>query len=244
MRAEQLIGDWLVQAPLRETELSRDFLVRRGEDEAATLRLARQPLRDLLDVGDRFEPWLKIDHPNVLRLLEVGEHEGFLYLVLEEFDAPPWSDRFPLSFEKAREPFRQALEALIACHAQGVFHGHLVPELLLWREGQLKLSPPSLDQLSAVLVSDTQARVAYGAPERMLEAAPTAKSDQYALGAILYHALSGCPPFQDEDPLRLMHRVLTEDPPPCPGAPPFLARMLLREPEKRFANLRACRAEL
>lgn len=147
--------------------------------------------------------------------------------------------------------------ALAAAHRAGVVHGAVTPHNVLYRQsGEIVVADFGL-ALRQRFPRDALHSLEYTAPETLLDDAHSTASDLYGLGAVLYAALTGAPPFarrvgqQREE--RIV-RVLHEEPPPIttPGVPAELAdmvrRLLAKDPENRppdatglvdmFANLR------
>jgi predicted ATPase/signal transduction histidine kinase len=181
-------------------------------------------------------------------------YDHFLGAPLEP-GAPRWRDpaaAFALALAAA-----DALERL---HALGAVHGALCPAAI-WvddhdqpRVRLAALSQVSFDGRAPRLGEGLSAAIAYIAPEQSGRTRQVcdARVDLYALGAALYAALAGAPPFVADDPLELLHAHLTQLPPPlaqrAPAASPALAAiievLLAKNPEDRYASAAAVRADL
>jgi tetratricopeptide (TPR) repeat protein len=236
----------IVVTPLRGSRLVGRELVGRGplgpvyraEEEVdgrqLALRVLEVPgmadpvLRALLaDVA----PAARLSHPNVARVLGLAEHEGRPCLVGELVRGTNMSAFLRtgqrLSVKRAHALGRALALALSFVHGKGLAHGSVRPSNLLVSSGILKLADLGLGPLARVAVPYD----AYRSPEAHLDAA----GDMYALGATLYHLLTGTaavrPPQAPPPPSKLVA-----------GVPESFDQLLLRalapDPEARFRSTR------
>ncbi len=173
-------------------------------------------------VGDRLlrEARLaaRIEHPNVVRVYGVDVVDGRLAIQMQfiEGDALPGVlAAGPLPGPQAADLLGQTLEALAACHTQGVIHCDLKPgNLLVSIEGRVYLSDFGIAKaLSVAEPCQSSAPIAsgplwgtpqYTPPEAWEGEVPSAQWDLYAAGVIIYEALAGHVPFQGVTPLAIM----------------------------------------
>jgi len=208
----------------------------------------------------RFEHETKVaaalDHPNVIPVYGAGEEAGWLYLVMRWVDG---TDLQALINEFGRlDPARAAAiveqvgAGLDAAHAAGLVHRDVKPaNVLIGGEdgsGHVYLSDfgLTLDLSSNTRLTQTGewiGTVDFMAPEQF-EAEPVdARTDVYALGCLLYAALSGRPPFRRDTVVATMLAHL-RDPPPrpsvTPGVPPafdaVIAQALAKQPGDRYSS--------
>jgi serine/threonine protein kinase len=198
------------------------------------------------------EALARLRHPNVVEIYEVGIHDGLLYGVLEYLEGgslekqvrgKPWPPR------RAAELVRTLAEAVQAVHEQGIVHCDLKPaNVLLTSEGKPKLADFGLARLvesvDLTRTGDVLGTPGYLAPEqaagRVRDVGPPA--DVHGLGAILYEALTGRPPFEGATRLETLLRVVHEEPVPPSrlrrDVPRDLEviclRCLRKEPRKRY----------
>jgi serine/threonine protein kinase len=176
---------------------------------------------------------LKLDHPNVVRTLESGEEHGLHFIVMEHLDGETLDEvlkrRGKLPPDRAAALLHQALLGLMHLHEQGLVHRDLKPaNLMLTSDGVLKIldvglgralfdegDPASGGPIDLTAQGDVLGDPDYMAPEQARDAHNAdIRSDIYSLGCILYHLLSGQPPFADSNAVRKIVRHATEAPRP------------------------------
>lgn len=180
----------------------------------------------------------RLEHPNIVRIYDLGEHDARMYLVLEYVPGPNLLRRIsgkpqpPLS---AARLVATLARAMVFVHARGIVHRDLTPaNVLLSRppgaaestaddEDLTRLTPKITDFGLAKRLDDessgTRTGMVMGTPSYMSpEQAAGGRtnigvaSDIYALGAILYELLCGRPPFVGESALATLEQVLQVDP--------------------------------
>jgi hypothetical protein len=199
----------------------------------------------------------RIVHPNVVQVYTVGVFEGRPYLVEELVEGCALSEllelRGRLRPAAVVEIASQAAQALGRAAEAGVLHRDVKPQnLLLAEDGQIKLTDFGLAKLlraSAALTDPgtTLGTPHYMSPEQGRGETLDARSDQYALGATLYHLLTGVTPFDADEPLAVLFQhsqlaltPLAERVPDCPpGLAAIVERMLAKRPEERFPDFEA-----
>jgi len=149
-----------------------------------------------------------------------------------------------LSPDEASPLVGQAADALAAAHSAGIVHRDVKPSnILVTSDGQVKLSDFGIARAEAD-ASLTQTGLvtgspAYLAPEVASGEQATAPSDVWSLGATLYHALDGRPPYEVGDNLMgALYRIVHEDPPRLANAgwlAPLLERTMTRDREARWS---------
>ncbi|MBT2423245.1 protein kinase [Streptomyces sp. ISL-22] len=194
----------------------------------------------------------RLNHPHVVGVLDFGEHEGRLFLVMELVEgdslARVLATSGPLPAERTARIAAQAAAGLAAAHRQGIVHRDIKPaNLLLDTDGTLKIGDFGiarfLDDPGAALTATGQivGTSLYLAPERALGRTAGPASDVYSLGCVLYQLLTGRPPFQADAALAVLHQHLDAAPIPPQqlgvGLPPafesYLLGLLAKEPEDR-----------
>jgi serine/threonine protein kinase len=160
-----------------------------------------------------------LDHPNIVRIFQVGQHEGRHFFSMAYVDGPSLSDKLA---EGAWAPHdaaglvQQIADAVQYAHARGVVHRDLKPQnVLLTKDGQPHVTDFGLAKRlegSSDLTSSGEilGTPSYMPPEQALgktrEIGPL--SDVYSLGAILYSLLTAHPPFSAADPISILRKVI------------------------------------
>ncbi|HEX8616265.1 MAG TPA: protein kinase, partial [Thermoanaerobaculia bacterium] len=131
-----------------------------------------------------------------------------------------------LAIDDAVRIVREAATSLTAVH------GELWPSAILVDGARVRVEPPG--------TADRSRYGQYAAPERILGKAATPSSDVFSLGAILYHAVAGRPPFKGDTPTAVMLAACMDAPLAVPPHVPgplaaVIERCLLRDPAARFA---------
>ena len=165
----------------------------------------------------------RLQHPNIVPVFEVGEHEGIGYLVLE-YEAGGGLDRRLAGMLQDPEDSARLIETLARAihhaHQNGIVHRDLKPaNVLLTEDGIPKISDFGLAKLlerddRLTQVGDILGTPSYMAPEQIrgMSGSITPATDVYALGAILYEMLTGRPPFKGTTPLSTMEQVASTEP--------------------------------
>ncbi len=152
----------------------------------------------------------RISHPNVVRLHDIGEAEGLLFLSMEYVPGGSLRDllgRYGVIQPAQLRPLAlQLCEGLHAAHMAGVVHRDLKPaNLLVDQHQRLKIIDFGLARMAHLegmtatnMIAGT---VEYMAPEQIRGGVVDPRTDLYAVGALLFHALVGRPPFGADNPI-------------------------------------------
>ena len=221
--------------------------------------LTRQP-----EVVGRFlreaEATSALRHPNIVGVLDVNQvADGRPYIVAELLEGHELGDYLEkhgkLSVEEAVAICRPICQALGAAHDKHIVHRDIKPEnLFLVGEGAartVKVLDFGISRVGGAAAKLTKTGMVMGTPAYMPPEQARAtrvdhRADIYAVGAILYEAVTGRPAFDEDDPISTLAAVLTRDPPrPCsidPALPPALELMIqkamAKKPEERYRTMR------
>jgi serine/threonine protein kinase len=189
-----------------------------------------------------------LSHRNVVTVFDVVEESGAIWLVMEHVPGRSLSEIIredgPLAPATVADIGAQVADGLAAAHAAGTMHRDVKPGNVLVREdGLAKISDfgiarnagdPALTQ-SGFLTGTPS----YFSPELARGADPGAGTDVWALGATLYAAVEGRPPYEPQtNPVAVLHAITSTQPPRPRRADflePALLRMMEREPDARWS---------
>jgi WD40 repeat protein/tRNA A-37 threonylcarbamoyl transferase component Bud32 len=205
----------------------------------------------------------RLQHPNIVQVYEVGEHQGRPFFTLEYVDGGGLDkklDGTPQPPRQAAQLIQTLARAVEAAHAAGVIHRDLKPaNVLLTAAGEPRLTDFGLAKQLGSLHGQTESGAILGTPSYMApeQAAGKGKevgpaTDVYALGAILYECLTGRPPFKAATPLDTILQVIDAEPVPPARLQPQVPRdleticlkCLEKAPARRYAGAAALAEDL
>ena len=190
----------------------------------------------------------RLNHPHVVAVYDLVTEDDSQWLVMEYVDGATLAGLVqrdgPLLPDQVSPLAAQAADALAAAHAAGIVHRDVKPSnILVTADGHVKLSDFGIARAEAD-ASLTQTGLvtgspAYLSPEVASGQSATDTSDVWSLGATIYHALSGRPPYEVGDNLMgALYRIVHEEPPRLVNAGwlgPLLAATMTRDPGDRWS---------
>jgi eukaryotic-like serine/threonine-protein kinase len=205
-----------------------------GRDEVLDRPVAVKlldPIHGGTDIGDRFEregrTAARLAHPNIVQVYDAGEAEfdgkETSYIVMEYI---PGGDLKVLIDERGRLPGAELARlgdeicaGLAHAHERGVIHRDIKPHnILLDENGHAKVTDfgiaRALDATQATRTGAYLGTALYSSPEQLRGQKATPKSDVYSLGATLYQAAAGEPPFSGVTPLEIASQHVSRAPTP------------------------------
>jgi len=247
----------------RDTRLNRTVAVKIIPSHLSSSPEARQ----------RFEREARaisaLNHPNICTLFDVGHQDGIYFIVMEFLEGETLGDRLlkgPLPAEKVLKYGQETCAGLESAHKSGVVHRDLKPANIMLTKAGVKLmdfglakstsSPvPSSSGLTASFNSAGKPPLTaegtllgtfqYMSPEQVEGKEADARSDIFALGAVLYEMTTGKRAFEGKTTPSVIAAVMASEPQPIsaiqPLSPPALDRViktcLAKDPDHRFQNV-------
>lgn len=228
--------------------LCRDELLGRRVAAKQVGRLPGESTPDLARAMREARSSAALNHRNVVSIYDAVEEHDHIWLVMEYVAGRTLSQIMaedgPLPAERAARIGAQVADGLAAAHARGTVHRDVKPgNILVTDDDQAKISDfgisrttgdPTLTQTGLVIGTP-----AYFSPGLARGAEPSAADDVWALGATLYAAVEGRPPYPEQRNAIAMLTTIAADRPPAPERAGFLAdpigRMLDPDPASRWS---------
>ena len=200
-----------------------------------------------------------LNHPNILTVYEIGEHEGKHYISAEYIDGKTLRERMKqrLSFDETLSIMVQTAEALSAAHQAGIIHRDIKPENIMVRsDGYVKVLDFGLAKLTEINHTDGEEQtkklvktspgvvmgtVAYMSPEQARGKNTDARSDVFSFGIVLYEMLTGKVPFAGETMTDVLSSIISIEPQPITTLAPHLPKELQRIVQKTLRKKRDLR---
>jgi eukaryotic-like serine/threonine-protein kinase len=271
------LGPYEIQSPLgaggmgevyraRDTRLGRDVAIK-----VLSSHLCSDP-----DLKARFDREAKaisaLSHPHICHLYDIGSQDGTDYLVMELLEGETLADRLkegPLPLKQALQYGIEIAEALEKAHSNGIVHRDLKPgNVMLTRSGAklldfglAKPAPSAATAASGCMATMSKPLTVEGtivgtfqymAPEQVQGHDADARSDLFALGAVLYEMMTGKRAFAGKSQISVMSAILEKEPEPVSSAQPLapraldhvIQRALAKDPNDRWQTARDLIQEL
>jgi len=201
-----------------------------------------------------------LNHPNIVSVYDVGEHDGAQYIVSELVHGESLRQlisRGPLPSDRLVRIAAQISNALAAAHRAGIVHRDLKPEnIMITSEGSAKIldfglarhikpqaagADSTVTQTAATQAGMVMGTAGYMSPEQICGEEVDGRSDIFSVGVVLFEMASGARAFPGRTHIEMMSAVLKDDPPQLPaksfGALDRIIRRCLEKiPAKRFQS--------
>lgn len=270
------LGPYKIVSPLGGGGMGRVWL---AEDATLGRKIAIKTLTDALQSNEaalqRFEREARsasaLNHPNVITIYELSLSGDPPWIAMELVDGDSLRQviaaEAPLSLRRTLQIVSQIADGLAAAHDKGIVHRDLKPEnIMISKDGFVKVldfglaKPLPLPDSDDSTVSPGHSThpgtivgtVAYMSPEQARGGVADFRSDQFALGIILYEMLTGRRPFHRASAAETLTAIIREDPEPlaslAPDSPAPLRwvvdRCLQKDPRGRYASTRDLERDL
>jgi WD40 repeat protein len=269
-----VLGDYELLEELGHGGMGRVYKARqRGLGRLVALKVIRAgaaaTAEDRLRFRTEAEAAGRLDHPNIVPVYEVGEHDGQPYLAARYVKGQSLNrhlDRFRDDHRAAAVVVATLARAIHHAHQRGVLHRDLKPGnvLLEWRAGNAAPPVPHITDFGLARLLDHDSNLtrtsdlvgtpSYMAPEQASggSATITTATDVYGLGAILYAVLTGHPPFAGRTVLETLEQVRAREPDSPRRRNPKVDRdleticlaCLAKDPRRRYASALALAEDL
>ena len=260
-----LIGPYRIEGLLGEGGMG---VVYRAFDPKLRRPVAIKLLPDLADAAarHRFQREARtvtaLNHPHILTVYDVGEHDGRQYLVTELVDGGTlrsWAEADKRSSRQIVDVLVGVADGLAAAHEAGIIHRDVKPEnILIAKNGYAKLADFGLAKLFQPGAEPTSTRslaiaptrpgmiagtIGYMSPEQASGNPVDARSDIFSFGAVLYELFAGQRPFSAKSDLEELQRIVHGTPEPLAGEIPVRLRMVVekaleKDPAERYQTAR------
>jgi serine/threonine protein kinase len=194
-----------------------------------------------------------VEHPRVVTVFGAGERDGLLYVAMRYIPGRDLgrliSADGPLAPEEAARLIAQVADGLDAVHAAGLVHRDVKPANVIVEGGETAAEPAAFltdfglakamaSTAGLTATGEVIGSVDYMAPEQIEGRRVDARTDVYALGCVLFHALNGKVPFPERESSAKMWAHLNEPPPAAARRvlDPVIRRAMAKDPARRFPS--------
>jgi eukaryotic-like serine/threonine-protein kinase len=244
------IGPLALESPLGERGSSIYRAVHMQQKTQVVVRVFSQPMGMTPEAKQEFASQLDslkaIRHPHIVRCYGGGFDAKDAYLVYEDVDGESLDkvlarkERLP--WEMVLDFGLQLCDALQYAHQSSWIHGRIRPDKVIVTDNETKVKLSDFRRSSGMTAPPTAEQLAYSAPETFADKPKIeVASDLYSVGAVLYHALTGHPPFTAGNPTLMRHAISDNVVPPvasivfdCPvWLSTIVEQLLNKDPLKR-----------
>lgn len=258
------LAGYVLETEVGEGGTSAVFRARHPQHGSVAVKVLREKLRTDKTAVARFlreaHYGERVQHPNVVRTIEIGEAEPGLHFLAIEWAKGELLEKYarrkgPLPPAEVASIVSQIAEAVHAAHQVGIIHRDLKPENVMYdaETGQVKLLDFGIATDTDIAPEERLTRAGffvgtlmYVAPEALSGEVVTPAADQFSLATIAYFLLSGNLPYTAKSPREMFTQLLTQPPLALnmarqglrfsPAIEAVVMRGLERDPAKRFPD--------
>jgi Tol biopolymer transport system component len=275
------LGPYEIQSPLGAGGMGEVYRARDTRlDRTVAVKILPAHLSDNPEAKQRFDREARaissLNHANICTLFDVGHQDGIDYLVMEFLEGETLGARLargPLPPDQFLKYAVEICEGLERAHKTGVIHRDLKPGNIMLTKAGAKLmdfglakaaaSEPPASSLTMTISHPSAGQpltargtivgtFQYMSPEQIEGKEADARSDIFALGAVLYEMATGKRAFNGKTQASIVASILAADPPPIaavqPMSPPAIDRLvkvcLAKDPDERFQNVHDLKLQL
>lgn len=269
------LGRYELLTPIAQGGMASVWAARQSGSHGFRKTVAMKTMLPALSEDPQFERMflaearlaMRMHHPNVVEILDLGEQEGLLYLVMEWIDGEPLSSLMKTVEASTGAPMARrigahiCLKACLGLHAAhevtddedrpvGIVHRDVSPQnIMVTYDGHVKVVDfgvaKSQSEGGMTATGQFKGKVPYMSPEQAESRAMDRRTDIFAMGTLLYRVTVGAHPFAGPNDLATLHNILHKPPAPIRDkAPDFptelesiILRCLARDPNDRFSTM-------
>src|SRR5262249_3160547 len=193
-----------------------------------------------------------LQHPNIVIVYELGEHEGSPYLVMEFLEGEPLdkiiASRRDVSMVEKLGYIIQCCTGLAYAHQRGIVHRDIKPaNLMVLKDGNCKIVDFGIARIgdnSMTRTGQVVGTITYMSPEQINAQVVDGRTDIFSAGVMLYELLTGILPFEGKDTASTLLKIIHEPPPPLsnyiqnypPDLDEVIKKALSKDREERYAT--------
>jgi serine/threonine-protein kinase len=203
----------------------------------------------------------RLSHPNIVTVYDLGEEDGKLFIVMELLEGAELkkllADGVALSLENKLSIMAQVCDGLAFAHSKGIIHRDIKPgNIFVLRNATAKILDFGVARITTAEMNLTRTGLIVGTLRYMSPEQARGRGDQrsdiFSVGSVFYELLTGQPAFRGEDPVEILDRLRSFEPPPPSEVDPtlpreldaILARALAKDPAARYHDLATMHDEL
>src|SRR5947208_13059531 len=193
-----------------------------------------------------------LQHPNIVIVYELGDHEGNPYLVMEFLEGEPLdkaiASKRDISMVEKLSYIIQCCTGLAYAHSRGIVHRDIKPaNLMVLKDGNCKIVDFGIARIgdnSMTRTGQVVGTITYMSPEQINAQVVDGRTDIFSAGVMLYELLTGVLPFDGKDTASTLLKIIHEPPPPLKNfltdypaeMEEVLFRALAKDREERYAT--------
>lgn len=199
-----------------------------------------------------------LNHPNVCSIIDIQEHEGNMFIVMEYVDGQTLMDKkSSIGLKQAIEIGIQIADGLAVAHEKGIIHRDIKPEnIMIRKDGIVQIMDFGLAKLAGTSrltkMGSTVGTLGYMSPEQVQGQEADHRSDIFSLGVLLYEMIAGRSPFNGAHESAILYEIVNVDVPPMstvkPDLDPALDAIVLecleKDPSERYQSIAEVAKEL